>query len=114
MEQGIRLTTGAEFADRDAKPTPVQFDRLMPAARELFPLGDEVEAQPWMGSRPCFADSRPVIGRAPKQPGLWLDYGHAHWGLTLGPASGRHIAEMMTGATPFCDPKPYSAERFNA
>ena len=40
MEQGIRLTTGAEFADRDAPPTPVQFDRLMPAARELFPLGE--------------------------------------------------------------------------
>jgi D-amino-acid dehydrogenase len=114
MEQGIRLTTGAEFADRDAKPTPVQFDRLMPAARELFPLGEEVEAQPWIGSRPCFADSRPAIGRAPGQPGLWLDYGHAHWGLTLGPVSGRLIADLVTGATPFCDPKPYSAERFNA
>ena len=36
MEQGIRLTTGAEFAARDAAPTPVQFDRLMPAARGLF------------------------------------------------------------------------------
>ncbi len=114
MEQGIRLTTGAEFADRDAKPTPEQFDRLLPAARELFPLGEQLEAQPWMGSRPCFADSRPVIGRAPGQPGLWLDYGHAHWGLTLGPVSGRLVAEMMTGATPFCDPKPYAAERFNA
>jgi D-amino-acid dehydrogenase len=114
MEQGIRLTTGAEFADRDAKPTPVQFDRLMPAARELFPLGEEVEAQPWIGSRPCFADSRPAIGRAPGQPGLWLDYGHAHWGLTLGPVSGRLIADLVTGATPFCDPKPYSAGRFNA
>jgi D-amino-acid dehydrogenase len=112
MEQGIRLTTGAEFAARDAKPTPEQFDRLLPAARDLFPLGEQLEAQPWMGSRPCFADSRPVIGRAPGQPGLWLDYGHAHWGLTLGPVSGRLVAEMMTGATPFCDPKPYSAERF--
>ena len=112
MEQGIRLTTGAEFADRDAAPTPVQFDRVLPAARELYPLGDGIEVQPWMGSRPCFADSRPVIGRAPGQSGLWLDYGHAHWGLTLGPVSGRLIAEMMTGAAPFCDPAPYSAERF--
>jgi D-amino-acid dehydrogenase len=114
MEQGIRLTTGAEFADRDAEPTPVQFERLLPAARGLYPLGDGIEAQPWMGSRPCFADSRPVIGPAPSQPGLWLDYGHAHWGLTLGPVSGRLLAEMITGATPFCDPKPYSAERFGA
>jgi D-amino-acid dehydrogenase len=112
MEQGIRLTTGAEFAARDAAPTPVQFDRVMPVATGLFPLGDPVEAQPWMGARPCFADSRPVIGRAPGQPGLWLAYGHGHSGLTLGPVTGRLIAEMMTGATPFCDPAPYRAERF--
>jgi D-amino-acid dehydrogenase len=112
MEQGLRLTTGAEFAARDAPPTPVQFDRLLPAARQLFPLGEQAEAEPWMGSRPCFADSRPVIGRAPGHPGLWLSYGHAHWGLTLGPVTGHLLAEMMTEATPFCDPAPYAAERF--
>jgi D-amino-acid dehydrogenase len=112
MEQGIRLTTGVEFAARDAPPTPVQFGRLLPAARALFPLGEAVEPKPWLGARPCFADSRPVISRAPRQRGLWLAYGHAHWGLTLGPVTGRLIAEMMTGTTPFCDPKPYGAERF--
>ena len=113
MEQGLRLTTGAEFADRDAPPTPVQFGRLLPQARALFPLGEQVEAQPWMGSRPCFANSMPVIGRAPGQSSLWLAVGHAHWGLTLGPVTGRLLAEMMTGATPFCDPTPYAAERFS-
>jgi D-amino-acid dehydrogenase len=112
MEQGIRVTTGAEFAARDAQPTPVQFDLVLPKARELFALGDAVEPQPWMGSRPCFADSRPVISRAPGQRGLWLAYGHGHWGLSLGPATGRLIAEMMTGTTPFCDPAPYAADRF--
>ncbi|HZO46991.1 MAG TPA: FAD-dependent oxidoreductase [Xanthobacteraceae bacterium] len=113
MEQGLRLTTGAEFAPRDAPPTPVQFDRLLPQARALFPLGEKVEAQPWMGSRPCFADSMPVIGRAPGKTDLWLAVGHAHWGLTLGPATGRLVAEMITGATPFCDPTPFAAERFS-
>jgi len=112
MDQGIRLTTGVEFAARDAAPTPVQFDRLLPSTKGVFPLGEPLETAPWMGSRPCFADSRPVIGRAPGQSGLWLAYGHAHWGLTLGPATGRLLAEMMTGATPFCDPAPYGAERF--
>ena len=34
----------AEFAPRDAPPTPVQFDRLLPAAQRLFPLGEPVEA----------------------------------------------------------------------
>ncbi|HZP77623.1 MAG TPA: FAD-dependent oxidoreductase [Pseudolabrys sp.] len=112
MEQGIRITTGAEFADRDAPPTPVQLGRLLPSAQNLFPLGEPNEPTIWMGNRPCFADSRPVIGRAPGQAGLWLAFGHAHWGLTLGPATGRLIAELVTGASPFCDPRPYSAERF--
>ena len=81
MEQGIRLTTGVEFAARDAAPTPVQFGRLMPAARELFPLGDPVEAEPWLGARPCFAElaagdfprtrpARPVAGLWPRPLGL--------------------------------------------
>jgi D-amino-acid dehydrogenase len=112
MAQGIRLTTGAEFAARDAAPTPVQFDRLMPRARALFPLGERADDKTWLGARPCFPDSRPVIGRAPRLNGLWLAIGHAHWGLTLGPATGRLIAEMMVGETPFCDPAPYRAERF--
>jgi D-amino-acid dehydrogenase len=112
MEQGIRMTTGVEFAPRDAEPSPAQFDRIMPRARELFPLGARADDKTWLGSRPCFPDSRPVIGRASGHPGLWLAAGHAHWGLTLGAATGRMIAEMMAGETPFCDPAPYRAERF--
>ena len=112
MEQGIRLTTGAEFAARDAKPTPVQFDRLMPRARTLFPLGERADDVTWMGSRPCFPNSRPVIGRAPGQAGLWLAIGHAHWGLTLGPATGHLLADMIGGQTPFIDPAAFRAERF--
>ena len=112
MEQGIRLTTGAEFAARDAPATPVQFDRLMPHAKALFPLGEPKESVPWLGRRPNMPDALPVLGRAPGQDGLWLAFGHGHWGLTLGPVTGRLIAEMMTGATPFTDPAPYRAERF--
>ena len=113
MEQGIRLTTGAEFADRDAPPTPAQLRRALPIAQSLFPLGEPIEQTPWMGRRPCFADSRPVIGRAPGHPGLWLAYGHGHIGFTLGPVTGRLIAEIMTATVPFCDPAPYGAERFS-
>lgn len=113
MEQGIRMTTGAEFAARDARPTPVQFDRVMPKARELFPLGERADDKTWLGARPCLPDSRAAIGRAPGQAGLWLAVGHAHWGLTLGPVTGRLIADLMSGDTPFVDPAPYRPERFS-
>jgi D-amino-acid dehydrogenase len=112
MNRGIRLTTGVEFARRDAPPSPVQIEQALPRARALFPLGDAVDAKPWKGARPCLPDMVPVIGKAPRHPGLWFDFGHQHHGLTLGPATGRLLAEMMTGETPFADPKPYSVERF--
>ncbi len=112
MAQGIRLTTGAEFALRDAAPTPVQMARAEPVARALFPLGEAVEPVPWMGARPCLPDMLPVLGPAPRHRGLWFDFGHQHHGLTLGPVSGRLLAEMMTGEAPFTDPTPYSSGRF--
>jgi D-amino-acid dehydrogenase len=112
MNGGIRLTTGVEFARRDAPPTPIQVERALPRAHALFPLGEAIDANPWMGARPCLPDMLPVIGRAPRHPGLWFDFGHQHHGLTLGPATGRLLAEMMTGETPFADPTPFAVERF--
>jgi D-amino-acid dehydrogenase len=112
MNRGIRLATGVEFARRDAPPTPIQLQRALPRAHALFPLGEAVDAKPWMGARPCLPDMLPVIGRAPRHPGLWFDFGHHHHGLTLGPATGRLLAEMMTGETPFADPGPFAVERF--
>jgi D-amino-acid dehydrogenase len=112
MNRGIRMTTGVEFARRDAPPTPVQVERALPRAHALFPLGEAVDAKPWMGARPCLPDMLPVIGKAPQHPGLWFDFGHQHHGLTLGPATGRLLAEMMTGETPFADVRPFAVERF--
>jgi D-amino-acid dehydrogenase len=112
MRAGIRLTTGAEFARRAAAPTPVQLSRALPIAKRIFPLGEAVEPQPWMGTRPCTPDMMPIIGPAPAQPHLWCAFGHAHQGFTLGPTTGRLLAEMMTGDAPFVDPGPFRAERF--
>jgi D-amino-acid dehydrogenase len=114
MRRGIRLTTGAEFARRDALKTPVQLGRAEPIARDLFPLAERLDTEPWMGARPCTPDMLPIIGRAPRHASLWFAFGHAHHGFTLGPVTGRLIAEMLTGEAPFVDPAPYSAERFSS
>lgn len=112
MRGGIRLTTGAEFALRDAMKTPVQLGRAEPIARDLFPLAERLDADPWMGARPCTPDMLPVIGEAPRHANLWFAFGHAHHGLTLGAVTGRLLAQMMTGEAPFVDPAPYSPRRF--
>jgi D-amino-acid dehydrogenase len=65
-----------------------------------------------MGARPCTPDSAPIIGAAPGQRGMWLAVGHGHWGLGLGAATGRLVAELVSGATPVVDPAPLSLARF--
>jgi D-amino-acid dehydrogenase len=112
MARGLRLTTGAEFARRDDPPSPAHLERVEPYARELFPIGARKDAAPWLGRRPCLPDMRPIVGAFPGKPGLWLDVGHHHLGLTLGPITGRLLANLMTGATPFVDPAPFKEERF--
>lgn len=112
MTKGIRLTTGVELAGFDAKEHPGQLEHAELLARDLFPLGERLEPKPWLGRRPCLPDMRPVIGPAPRHRGLWFSFGHAHHGLTLGPVSGRLLAEMMVDETPFCDPSHYRADRF--
>jgi D-amino-acid dehydrogenase len=112
MAKGIRLTTGVELARRDARSTPTQLAAVEPIARTFFPLGERIDPAPWKGARPCTPDMKPVIGPAPGRKDLWFALGHAHQGLTLGPVSGRLLAEMMTGEEPLTDPNPFRVDRF--
>ena len=112
MARGIRLTTGVEFGHRDTPPTPVQLGKVEPFARKLFPLADRVDAEPWLGRRPCLPDMLPAIGAVPGHQGLWADFGHHHLGFTMGPVTGRLLAELVVGETPFTDPRPYRIDRF--
>ena len=112
MAAGLRLTTGAEFARPEDPPSSAHLDRLEPYGREMFPLGDRRETMPWLGRRPCLPDMLPVIGAAPRHKGLWFDFGHQHLGLTLGPISGRLLADLMVGGDTVVDPTPYAASRF--
>jgi len=112
MTRGIRLTTGVELGLRDTPPTPVQLAAVEPLARETFPLAERVDDAPWMGRRPCTPDMMPIIGPAPAHRDLWFAFGHAHHGFTLGPVTGRLVAEMITGETPLLDPRPFGVHRF--
>jgi D-amino-acid dehydrogenase len=112
MAKGIRITTGAELTGPEALATPVQLASAEASARELIDLGTRAEPAPWFGTRPCTPDMLPVVGPAPRHRGLWMNFGHGHQGFTLGPATGRLLAEIMSGETPAVDPTPYGAERF--
>jgi D-amino-acid dehydrogenase len=112
MTKGLRITTGAELSGRSVSATPIQLERAEAAARQLIDLGEPVEKEPWSGIRPCMPDMLPVIGPAPKHRGLWMNFGHGHQGFTLGPATGRLLAELMSGEETFTDAAAFGAGRY--
>src|SRR5579863_847244 len=111
MEQGIRVTTGVELTARDAPSSYAQLDAVVPVARGVVEFGEAV-GEPWRGSRPTLPDSLPMIGPAPRHPGLWLAFGNQHIGFTTGPATGAAIAAMIAGAAPSFDVSAFSPSRY--
>jgi D-amino-acid dehydrogenase len=111
MEQGIRLTTGVELTDRDAPSSFAQLDAALPLARGVLEFGEPV-GEPWRGARPTLPDGLPMIGPAPRHPGLFLALGHQHIGFTTGPATGVAIAAMIAGAPPPFDASAFSPGRY--
>ncbi|MFJ5537073.1 NAD(P)/FAD-dependent oxidoreductase [Vreelandella titanicae] len=112
MNAGVRLTTGAELDRLDAPADVNQLGAAEKVARSVFPLGERRDDSPWKGARPCLPDMKPVIGPAPRHPGLWLAFGHGHQGFTLGPATGHLMADMMEGQPTAIDMAPFRADRF--
>jgi D-amino-acid dehydrogenase len=111
MENGIRVTSGVELTARDAPSSYAQLDAVVPVARSVVEFGEAV-GEPWRGARPTLPDSLPMIGPAPRHPGLWLAFGNQHIGFTTGPATGAAIAAMIAGAPPPFDAAPFSPGRY--
>jgi len=70
-------------------------------------------SNPWAGLRPCTPDGLPYIGRSRAVPNLILAAGHAMMGMSLAPVTGRMVAEIVAGATPSFDLRPFAVERFS-
>ncbi len=112
MQDGLRLSTGVELCDRDAPPNDHQLHTAERSAREAVDLGEAIDRTPWLGSRPTFPDSRPVIGAVPGAPHLSVAFGHQHIGFMTGPGTAILLADLMEGANPVIDPHPFRPERF--
>lgn len=67
--------------------------RFLPALKGTEPRGVRACA------RPSSADGLPVLGPLPEVEGLAIASGHGAWGITLGPASARLVADYLTHPT---------------
>lgn len=111
MEQGYRITSGVDLSHRDAPDEHRQIDMVTKSAREAFPL-TEFSGETWRGARPTLPDSLPMIGEAPRNPGLWLAFGNQHLGFSTGPITGEMVAALVCGEKPPIDPTPFRPGRY--
>lgn len=112
-DSGFRLGSTMEFSGYDASLNRLRLDALERGAAEYLhePVGAE-KREEWFGWRPMTWDDLPILGRSPAHRHLWLATGHGMMGMGMSAASGRLLAELMTGQSPMLDPAPYDASRF--
>lgn len=66
----------------------------------------------WSGCRPCSPDGLPYIGRVPGYENLLLGGGHAMMGLSLGPATGKLLAELANEQPTSININAFSPHRY--
>ena len=113
FEDGFRLGSMIEFAGFDTTIGQRRIRQLVESARPYLkhPVGAQVR-ETWYGWRPTTWDSLPIVGRVPGLDNAVLATGHHMLGMTMAPATGKLVAEILREERPHIDPAPFSAMRF--
>jgi D-amino-acid dehydrogenase len=112
LDIGLRIGGAAEFAGLDAEPNYARSRALGELAKRYLPGLTTDGGTAWMGHRPTTADSLPVISHSRHRKDVIYACGHGHTGLTLGPTTGRIVADLIAGRPSSIDLSPFSITRF--
>ncbi len=112
LTSGIRIGGAVELGGLKLPPNFARADAMLRKAKAFLPDLRTDGGKQWMGFRPSLPDSLPVIGVSRRSPDVIYAFGHGHLGLTQSAATGRLVADLVTGATPPLDLAPFAAQRF--
>ena len=91
----FRIAGTMEFRGPDEPFQPRRVQAIIAQARELFTGVDLDDRQDeWVGSRPVTPDGLPLVGET-RAPNVYVAGGHGMWGIVLGPATGKLLAEQI-------------------
>jgi D-amino-acid dehydrogenase len=96
MGSRLRLTGGLVLGRGDGGGG----SRRVAAIRRVAAATIGLTAKPqleWSGLRPCTPDGLPIIGPHPRAERVVLATGHGMLGVTLGPLTGRLVADLIAG-----------------
>lgn len=94
----LRFAGTMEFDGSYDRFNPRRIAAIKAAAAPYFHGIDwEASEDEWVGPRPMTPDGAPFIGKVPGRERTFIAAGHNMLGLSLGPATGTVVAEMMAG-----------------
>ena len=112
MVSGYRLGSMMEFNGYDSRIKPRRLQLLREAAEQYLeePYSEPIEEE-WYGWRPMTSDGVPFIDRLPGLENAWVAAGHNMLGVSMAPATGQLIAQLLGGQDAGIDPAPYRIAR---
>ena len=101
QDDRVRVAGIMEFGSPDTPLRPARIESMVRAVRPFLDGVDwEGRRDEWVGARPLTTDGVPLVGES-RTAGLFVAGGHGMWGMTLGPLTGKLLAERIaTGVTP--------------
>lgn len=109
FRSAFRIGSTMEFGGYDERLNRDRLRLLTDAA--AFYLSDPGDAaavqEEWWGWRPMTASGLPVIDRGPRLANVLVAAGHGMLGLSMAPATGKLVAELLNGDPPHVSPEPY-------
>jgi D-amino-acid dehydrogenase len=113
LRDRLRLGSSLELAGWDMRIRRRRVQRLRAAGERVLGIpADGPVKRVWRGPRPVTPDGLPVVGRVPRRERVIVASGHCMLGLSLGPVTGRLVAELAGGRRPSLDLVPLSPRRF--
>ena len=113
MGKVLRLAGTLELSGMNLDISTRRVDALVKAARQYLSVDVDAEAgEVWCGMRPLSPDGLPIIGSAGPMANVIVATGHSMTGVTLGPATGKLVAQLANEEMPVVDPGPFSPARF--
>lgn len=115
MGDTLRVGGTMEIAGLDPRINPVRVRGIIDGFCRYFPEFSPTDFEgiaPWHGMRPCSPDGMPYIGRSAKYTNLAIGTGHAMMGLTLGPVTGKILADTLSGKKSDYDLALLSPDRY--
>lgn len=117
MGATLRLAGTLELAGLDLSINRRRVNAIQRAADEYLDLDNDATPAPqtieiWRGLRPLTPDTLPIIGRSRQLTNLTVATGHGMMGVSMGPITGKLVAQLLANEQPDLDLSLLSIERF--